>query len=548
MFLLPLVRESHPPHTHTHTHTHTQNIPLSDDQLRQLSLELDKEFLDTGVCRSYSLCFVVLLGNDDNNTHHTQSEDGSTGTYFISRPTSNGNYLLQVLYFVVIFSHFPPGQKLLFFCCSASTTHPPPPLQVGNVGDSRVIVGKGGTAYPMTTDHKPSVDGERVRIEAAGGHVANERVDGRLAVSRAYGDSEYKKTATTTELTHKVIAVPDVTHVEVSKDDIVFLSCDGVFERNFSNQEVISFVHARMQETDDLAEVCNMVCDEALDRGSKDNVSAMIVSFKDGTDYKKLPASKQKEYKLGPFSAPKSDNFRTAYLAMLEGSNLTLPQAVLQRYEAAEADYPRRLAETKTNVDLNTCDYDTLSDSELRRILAIQDPAGHDGLTALSTAELKQRLKVCRSPTFPFPTHTHPRAQTSEHDVRIPIDIRELQEELELFKINGEGPPSKVCLAVSLLFVLLLTLPSLSLYSLLQESGSRLAWVENWLEHVCSKKEEQAQGTIADIASRFPEHFQRLIDRVCVSLDPNPAAGGGAGGPGGAGPGAGGGDALLGPK
>eukprot|EP00754_Rhynchopus_humris_P015445 Rhum_TRINITY_DN14440_c28_g1::Rhum_TRINITY_DN14440_c28_g1_i1::g.90720::m.90720 len=404
------------------------SIPLSDDQLRQLSLELDKEFLDTG------------------------SEDGSTGTYFISRPTSNGNYLLQV----------------------------------GNVGDSRVIVGKGGTAYPMTTDHKPSVDGERVRIEAAGGHVANERVDGRLAVSRAYGDSEYKKTATTTELTHKVIAVPDVTHVEVSKDDIVFLSCDGVFERNFSNQEVISFVHARMQETNDLAEVCNMVCDEALDRGSKDNVSAMIVSFKDGTDYQKLPANKQKEYKLGPFSAPKSDNFRTAYLSMLEGSNLTLPQAVLQRYEVAEADYPRRLAETKTNVDLNTCDYDTLSDSELRRILAVQDPAGHDGLTALSTSELKQRLK------------------TSEHDVRIPIDIRELQEELELFKINGEGPPSK-------------------------ESGTRLAWIENWLEHVCSKKEEQAQGTIADIASRFPEHFQRLIDRVCVSLDPNPAAGGAGG-------------------
>lgn len=67
-------------------------------------------------------------------------------------------------------------------CCS----------QVGNVGDSRVVCGRDGKAIPMTTDHKPTLPEERARIVACGGDVVNARVDGNLAVSRAFGDSQYK--------------------------------------------------------------------------------------------------------------------------------------------------------------------------------------------------------------------------------------------------------------------------------------------------------------------------------------------------------------------
>lgn len=47
--------------------------------------------------------------------------------------------------------------------------------------------------YPMTLDHKPSREDEHKRIRDAGGFVINNRVMGELAVSRAFGDSEFKR-------------------------------------------------------------------------------------------------------------------------------------------------------------------------------------------------------------------------------------------------------------------------------------------------------------------------------------------------------------------
>lgn len=44
----------------------------------------------------------------------------------------------------------------------------------------------------MTLDHKPAREDESKRIRDAGGFVINNRVMGELAVSRAFGDSEFK--------------------------------------------------------------------------------------------------------------------------------------------------------------------------------------------------------------------------------------------------------------------------------------------------------------------------------------------------------------------
>jgi len=45
----------------------------------------------------------------------------------------------------------------------------------------------------MSQDHKPSREDEAKRIRDAGGFVINNRVMGELAVSRAFGDAEFKK-------------------------------------------------------------------------------------------------------------------------------------------------------------------------------------------------------------------------------------------------------------------------------------------------------------------------------------------------------------------
>merc|ERR1719422_1615387 len=74
-------------------------------------------------------------------------------------------------------------------------------LWVAHVGDSRAIIGSadGALCQPLTIDHKPELEGEKRRIEAAGGRVVfdgyfNHRVfvsNGMypgLNMSRALGD------------------------------------------------------------------------------------------------------------------------------------------------------------------------------------------------------------------------------------------------------------------------------------------------------------------------------------------------------------------------
>lgn len=46
---------------------------------------------------------------------------------------------------------------------------------------------------PLSVDHKPAREDEAQRIRDAGGFVINNRVMGELAVSRAFGDCEFKK-------------------------------------------------------------------------------------------------------------------------------------------------------------------------------------------------------------------------------------------------------------------------------------------------------------------------------------------------------------------
>jgi len=66
-------------------------------------------------------------------------------------------------------------------------------LYVANSGDSRsVLGGKDEKPFAMSIDHKPDDPIELKRIKAAGGFVADGRVNGNLNLSRAMGDFEYK--------------------------------------------------------------------------------------------------------------------------------------------------------------------------------------------------------------------------------------------------------------------------------------------------------------------------------------------------------------------
>jgi serine/threonine protein phosphatase PrpC len=66
-------------------------------------------------------------------------------------------------------------------------------LYSANVGDSRTLLCRNFEPFPLSEDHKPAREDENKRIRDAGGFVINNRVMGELAVSRAFGDCEFKK-------------------------------------------------------------------------------------------------------------------------------------------------------------------------------------------------------------------------------------------------------------------------------------------------------------------------------------------------------------------
>jgi protein phosphatase 2C family protein 2/3 len=70
--------------------------------------------------------------------------------------------------------------------------------------------------------------GEKARITAAGGFVDFGRVNGNLALSRAIGDFEFKKSAELSPEQQIVTAFPDVTIHDISDDDeFLVVACDG---------------------------------------------------------------------------------------------------------------------------------------------------------------------------------------------------------------------------------------------------------------------------------------------------------------------------------
>tara|TARA_Y100001954_G_C15752063_1_gene574233 strand:+ start:155 stop:1492 length:1338 start_codon:yes stop_codon:yes gene_type:complete len=146
-----------------------------------------------------------------------------------------------------------------------------------NVGDSRAVLSRNGKAIPLSFDHKPNNKKEMERINNSNGFVMHNRVNGRLAVSRALGDNSLK------DLDIKkspVIAFPDITtHKLTSQDEFIILACDGLWDV-MSNQNAIDFVRTRMNKNIDIQLISKeIVCYAIHTLDSTDNVTCLIVKL-----------------------------------------------------------------------------------------------------------------------------------------------------------------------------------------------------------------------------------------------------------------------------
>jgi serine/threonine protein phosphatase PrpC len=190
-------------------------------------------------------------------------------------------------------------------------------LQLVWAGDSRAVLAKDGKIAFATTDHKP--DTERKAIESRGGLVYAGRIGG-LAVGRSLGDKQVAQWTS-----HE----PDIKEFNLDDGyDFVILACDGVWDV-LSNEDAVNLVNRVLtspldqiqsqyptnpskrfpksnppsgfdrggfyfgptkiiQETviteagnDEKAQLAaRVIRDEAYNKGSKDNISVLVIIFK----------------------------------------------------------------------------------------------------------------------------------------------------------------------------------------------------------------------------------------------------------------------------
>lgn len=169
-------------------------------------------------------------------------------------------------------------------------------LYSANVGDSRAVLYRKGRPIRLTLDHKGSLQEEKDRVREAGGFIADNRVAGiskkilnslflsdivflgNLAVTRALGDVDLKDYVTGRPYTSRIVLKP-------IEDDLLILACDGLWDV-VSDEAAGYYIGPLLAETDNylgqkdaLTEAANSLIDFALEQGSTDNVSVMLIRF-----------------------------------------------------------------------------------------------------------------------------------------------------------------------------------------------------------------------------------------------------------------------------
>ena len=103
---------------------------------------------------------------------------------------------------------------------------------VAGVGDSMCVLSRGGRAVALNKMHRLDNEAEIERIKMAGGTVLNSRVNGILAVSRAFGDTEFKGEEVTGQVTGSLlIAEPEIySEIITPMTEFAIIATDGLWD------------------------------------------------------------------------------------------------------------------------------------------------------------------------------------------------------------------------------------------------------------------------------------------------------------------------------
>lgn len=148
-------------------------------------------------------------------------------------------------------------------------------LYTANAGDCRIVLAKRTpvpfgvwSAVRLTKDHKPDDPDETARIKKLGGAVYSGRLLGKLGVSRALGDHEFRP---------YISRVPDVTETKLARNMYaLIIACDGLWDV-VDDSEAVQVLSKNSDK--DAKQQAQLLVNLAVSKGSTDNITVMIVRF-----------------------------------------------------------------------------------------------------------------------------------------------------------------------------------------------------------------------------------------------------------------------------
>ncbi|MNE74407.1 Protein phosphatase 2C [compost metagenome] len=141
--------------------------------------------------------------------------------------------------------------------------------------------------FALSKDHKPTDPLEKKRIETHGGFVRRSRLDGHLAMSRAFGDFEDKQVHGVSPQQQPLIVTPDLRPLSLEKvsphekssetndEQFIVVACDGLFE-SLDGIEVCEFIKKRLPKQHPRL-IAKHLAEHAIKKGSRDNVTAIVI-------------------------------------------------------------------------------------------------------------------------------------------------------------------------------------------------------------------------------------------------------------------------------
>lgn len=108
-------------------------------------------------------------------------------------------------------------------------------LYVSNIGDTRAVLSKSGTAQRLSIDDKCDNPDENRRVKSSGGIILENRLGGVLAVTRAFGDHALLKVG--------LVSTPHITKVTLKPfDKYLVIASDGIWDE-LSDQDAVDLCH-----------------------------------------------------------------------------------------------------------------------------------------------------------------------------------------------------------------------------------------------------------------------------------------------------------------